>query len=460
MLALAGLAALAAYKTSLLTQTPRVSVSYGPYVSTQVNVDPTGTNIQGDFADEPSIARDPRFPLRMVVAFRVFHPFPTSDFNRNVGYATTVDGGATWTYHLDDIKPRRTDPVLASDLAGNFYLGTYDLGDFDNTDTVEVMQSSTDEFVSGRLFAGSPGDKDWLTVDQSGSSGTGNLYLVSSPQEFPGIPPNVATFARSVDGVYFQPRVESPGHPYIPTLAIGVRGEVYVAGPTSYIDPGSGLPRFGDFAFARSSDARNRSSPVSFDLQRVVSLGGVLPPSYEGAPINGSGILGVPWLAVDKSSTSRRGTIYLLCSVDPPGPDPLDVMIVKSANRGGSWSAPVRVNPAAPTGVLSSQWFGTLSIAPNGRLDVIWYDSLLVDASDVQAAVMYSYSTDGANSWSYPVQVSPSFYPARWYPPTSPKLGDYVQSTSDDDGMNVAYAATFNGEDDIWFVRIPNSAHP
>ena len=38
--------------------------------------------------------------------------------------------------------------------------------------------------------------------------------------------------------------------------------------------------------------------------------------------------------------------------------------------------------------------------------------------------------------------------------PNQYKIGDYITVVSDNAGANVAYAATFNGEEDIYYVRI------
>src|SRR5205823_3152153 len=38
------------------------------------------------------------------------------------------------------------------------------------------------------------------------------------------------------------------------------------------------------------------------------------------------------------------------------------------------------------------------------------------------------------------------------------KLGDYITIVSDNGGANVAYSATFNGEEDIYYVRISRNA--
>ena len=71
--------------------------------------------------------------------------------------------------------------------------------------------------------------------------------------------------------------------------------------------------------------------------------------------------------------------------------------------------------------------------------------------------LFYSYSTDGGDNWSPNVAVSNLFNPFVGYP-NQHKIGDYITVVSDNASANVAYAATFNGEEDIYYVRIPPSA--
>ena len=56
-------------------------------------------------------------------------------------------------------------------------------------------------------------------------------------------------------------------------------------------------------------------------------------------------------------------------------------------------------------------------------------------------------------TWAPNVAVSSSFNPFLGYPNQN-KIGDYVTIVSDNTGGNVAYAATFNGEEDVYFVRV------
>src|SRR5207248_1945185 len=74
--------------------------------------------------------------------------------------------------------------------------------------------------------------------------------------------------------------------------------------------------------------------------------------------------------------------------------------------------------------------------------------------------LFYSFSEDGGHTWSANMPVSQSFNPFLGYPHQN-KMGDYITVVSDQSGANVAYTATFNGEEDVYYVRIPeNSAVP
>ena len=45
------------------------------------------------------------------------------------------------------------------------------------------------------------------------------------------------------------------------------------------------------------------------------------------------------------------------------------------------------------------QWFATMSVAPNGRIDVVWIESL--DGDEIQIGELtYTFSEDGGDSWS------------------------------------------------------------
>jgi hypothetical protein len=196
----------------------------------------------------------------------------------------------------------------------------------------------------------------------------------------------------------------------------------------------------------RSTTAENAEFMPFFDLTRFVPLGGVVQALAGGLTPNPDGLLGQAWIAADPS---RPGWVYLLCSVDPPGDDPLDVMFARSTDSGNTWSPPVRLNNDSPG---AWQWMATMGVAPNGRIDVVWNDTR--NTGDLALCeTFYCVSMDGGTSWSGNTPVTPAWDShAGW--PNQAKIGDYYHMISDRVGANLAYAATFNGEQDVWFLRI------
>jgi hypothetical protein len=104
------------------------------------------------------------------------------------------------------------------------------------------------------------------------------------------------------------------------------------------------------------------------------------------------------------------------------------------------------------------QWFGTMSVAPNGRIDAIWNDTRN-DPGNFLSEVFYSFSVDAGETWSTNQAITPPFDPSLGYPQQE-KLGDYYHMISDNQGANLAYAATFNGEQDVYFLRIRVTSTP
>ena len=126
--------------------------------------------------------------------------------------------------------------------------------------------------------------------------------------------------------------------------------------------------------------------------------------------INGVGLTGTSFLVVDRSGGSTNNNIYMLASVIPPGRNTTDVMFARSTDGGLTFSAPHKINddPVNP-----SKWhsFGTLSVAPNGRLDAVWYDTRNA-ANNTDSQLFYSWSTDAGVTWAPNVAVSSAFNPS------------------------------------------------
>lgn len=403
----------------------------GPYVSIQVNVDSSGNNIRGDAANEPSLAIDPTNPNRIVIGWRQFDTI-NSNF-RQAGWAYSHNRGASWTF--PGVLERgvfRSDPVLEADANGNFYYMSLK-GDF----TTDLFKSFDGGVTWSQKRAAYGGDKEWMVIDKTPSMGRGHVYEWWSV--FYGCCSD-RTFTRSVDGgLTFMNPIRVPNNIIWGTMAVDADGNLYLAGLEYYS---------GGIYVAKSSNAKNRNVTPTFDFASLVNLNGSLS-GWEGP--NPEGLLGQLWVDVDRSNGPNRGNVYVLASVDPPGSDPLDVYFARSTDGGRTWSSPVRINNDPPRST-SYQWFGTMSVAPDGRIDVIWNDTRN-DSSVTYSELYYAYSYDGGRTWSLNIPISPRFNHYLGYPQQN-KLGDYYDMESDIAEANIAYAATFNGEQDVYFLRV------
>ncbi len=395
--------------------------------SVQVNVNGAGLDIIGDAANEPSIAVNPLNPNQIAIGWRQFDT--TASNFRQAGVAYSTDGGQTWTASTLDPGQFRSDPVLDYDADGNFYYSS-----LSTVTSVEMFKSTDGGMTWSTPVVAHGGDKQWIAIDRSGGIGHGNIYQQWNVQ-FTCCPNT--NFTRSTNGgTSFETSIAGP-QPFMKwgTMEVGSNGTLYMAG--SALSTGNG------HLFSKSTNAKDSSQTPTFSAAQSINLGG----TTSGGGVNPSGLLGQVNIATDHNN----GNIYVLGSVNPSGSDPLDVMFIRSEDDGNTWTAPTRINNDA-LGSDSYQWFGTMSVAPNGRIDAIWLDTRN-DATDGTSELFYAYSFDFGDTWLGNIAVSNSFDQSLGYPNQN-KLGDYFDMISDNGGVNIAYAATFNGGQDVYFLRI------
>jgi hypothetical protein len=415
-------------------------VVFGDFVSIQVNVDEFGNNVPGDAGNEPSIAVDPTAPNRIAIGWRQFDTI-NSNF-REAGYSYSRDGGRTWAGKAEiESGLFRSDPVLAAGPDGTFYYSSLRI---DPSWAVDVFRSTDGGATWPASSFAFGGDKQWLAIDDTGGPGHGHMYQgwnIAGNDYYPD------QFSRSPDsGVTWEdPVTYDPGvnwvEPVFGLTTVGPDGAVYVAGTRN---DGSN----DTFWVVRSSNAQFAAQTPVFDLLTEIDMGGSLELA---AGPNPAGLLGQVNIAVDDTGGPFHGRIYVLASINPQGVDPLDVHMIYSDDNGVTFGAPFRVNDDAQ-GPGRWSWFGQMSVAPNGRIDVIFNDTRESLQENI-SALYYTYSENGGQLWSPNEQISPTFDShVGW--PNQNKLGDYYHIVSDLLGADLAWAATFNGEQDVYYLRI------
>jgi hypothetical protein len=222
-------------------------------------------------------------------------------------------------------------------------------------------------------------------------------------------------------------------------MAVDRNGALFIVGAGS----------FDGAVMAKSSNAQTAGSAIVWDFSSVVDLDGYVTGS---APINPVGILGQVNIDIDRSTGPGSGNVYVLATLPRlSNGDPGDVMFARSTDGGYIFDQPQRLNTDPSTS--NYQWFGTMSVAPNGRIDVIWLDTRDDFPGGFLSSLYYCYSDNQGETWSINKKLSDFFDPSVGYPQQA-KMGDYFDMVSDDAGAHLAWANTLNGEQDVYYTHI------
>lgn len=391
--------------------TPRIARALGPNLA--IN-DGASNPLDLNANNSPSLVRNPVDENNLVTANRIDSPAYSCALH------VSFDGGGRWT-QTGIPAPRGEEPkCFAPDAAfssdGTLYVSYVTLkgranapnnvwisrsGDGGKTLEPPVRAPLGARAFQVRLTADPESPKriflTWLKADGLG------LYAFANTG-------NPIMAIRSDDGGvnWTRPaRVSSPSRARVvaPTPAAGkASGELNVL----YLDLGDdvldyagghrgrgGAPYGGDWqlVLARSTDngATWKESVVDDALTPTERFIVFTPPS--------------PSLEIDRDS----GNVYAAFQ-DGRGGDP-DVMLWTLRSGASEWSGPVRVNDT-PKGDDTAQYLPKLSLAPDGRLDVLYYDRR-ADRTNVLNEVSMQSSFDEGKTFTPRVKVSDRAFSSR-----------------------------------------------
>ncbi|HEX3623712.1 MAG TPA: sialidase family protein [Acidimicrobiales bacterium] len=235
-----------------------------------------------------------------------------------------------------------------------------------------------------------------------------------------------------------------------PYLAVGTHGEVFATfGESARGDPKAAPPAHLYFS-------------VSHDAGRTFS---VEPIHTQSAPNDGpaananSDWLSAPSPAVDP----RNGHVYV--AWEEMGAGVPQILFTSSTDGGRTWNNPKKLNDVDPRRDWDfPEQFPRVAVAPNGRVDVAWYDwrdDVTYKDGDTENGLQNVYatsSTDGGISWTQNVRVTDRSIDRRFGPRQVGFITGPVGLASTDEAAYVAWDDTRNGNptsgtQDIYFTR-------
>ena len=337
---------------------------------------------------EPSIFINPTNPNNIVAASIINY------------YHTSFDGGKTWTTNkLQSEFGVWGDPCITADTKGNFYYAH--LSDPEGTNWRSkkildrmVVQKSTD---GGKTWSSGTGvglnppkqqDKEWLTVNPLNN----DIYITWTEFDKYGShnPKDKSRilFSKSQDdGLSWSKPVklsEFEGNAIDDDLttegavpSVGINGEIYVAWAYN-----------SKIYFDRSLD--NGKTWLKKDIVATDQIGGW---TFEVPGLNRTN--GMPVTGVDLSDSNYKGTIYINFADQRNGTDNTDIFIVKSVDKGNTWSQPIKVNT---DNTKTHQFLTWMSVDPKtGYIYILFYDRHKY--KDNKTDLVLAVSTDGAKSF-------------------------------------------------------------
>jgi hypothetical protein len=354
--------------------------------------------------NSPTLVRNPARPANLAVSSRIDTPFFSCALH------VSFDGGATWTQTSIPAPKGEEAKCFAPDVAfstdGTLYLSFVTLGGRGNIPHAVWLSTSKDGGrtlstpvrVRGPLafqvrLAADPvaPRRLYMTWLQAADVGTLKFTAPGNPIEVTRSDDGGATWQAPV-------RVSSPAREraIAPSPVVGPDGALYVlyvdAGQDSLDYEGGHLGRGGppypgpyELVLARSRD-RGATWTESVAGKRLVPIKRFLVflPEY-------------PSPAVD-----RDGRVYAAYHSDTLG-DP-DVYLWSLAPGASSWSGPKRVNDTRLRDG-TAQYLPKLAVAPDGRLDVLYYDRR-ADPQNLRNEVSLQSSFDHGDTFTHAVTLS------------------------------------------------------
>lgn len=367
-----------------------------------------------DANNSPTVVRSPTDPTQLAVVNRIDTP------RFSCAMHVSFDAGASWAPveipfpEGEELPPRCFAPDAAFGSDGKLYVSFVTLMGLGNTPNAgwvataepgETVLSKPIRSLGPLAFqvriAADPAKAGRLWLSYVNVEETATLGIAA-----PGNPVQVI---RSDDGgaTWAEPvKVSAPARQRViaPSIVAGSGGRLY----SLYLDLGDDALDYGGAHEGRGGEpypgtwslVLSRSPDGGRSWRETVVDDGVVPTERIIVLFPPS-----PSLAVDAS-----GEKVYVGFTDGRNGD-ADVRVWTSKNGGAGFGAGRRVNDTA-VGDDTSQYLPRLAVAPNGRVDVLYYDRRS-DPKNVMNHVSLQWSTDGGRTWRPRLALSDRAFDSR-----------------------------------------------
>lgn len=345
-------------------------------------------------------------------------PQPSNGSVKGADALSTMDGGTTWGGTVEGAGGSNSgDPAAVIDLNGRWFVGFIDNG-YGQTVAYSDNQGatwSTKKVANGSIF--NMLDKNHLWVDVVPTSPyKNNLYdgwMVSS---------NISVSRSTTNGTSWSTPVNissattAGSHNQGVNFKCGPDGEVYAAWGVYDNWPGDEKA----IGFAKSLDGGATWQPA---IRAINNLKGIRTTGVSQSMRVNS----FPSMACDISNSPYRGTIYVVwTNIGVPGVNigpGSSVYLIKSTDKGATWSAPKRINSDSTAGKQHYLPWIACDQA-NGYISIVFYDNRNCSSSEAEAWM--AYSTDGGETFTDLKVSDVAFTPSPIPNMASQYMGDYL----------------------------------
>lgn len=375
------------------------------------------------------------------------------------GYAHSNDAGTSFTDagQLPDdpaLFGDAGDPVLArNNTTGRVYFTT--LG-FNPGNRLQIFRSDDNGVTFGNpvqlgfTSSGDFQDKEWITLDNFGGSGQGNVYVA---------------WRSFGDGIYFT-RSLNHGDTWSAPLKLADEGTFNVQGAYVAVAPDHSVHVFWLDQSAGGGTQNILKTRKSIDqgtsFASAVTIATLMTTGTNGnLGLNGGfRTNSFPHVAINPV----LGDIYIVWNDDVTGTDRSDIFISMSIDGGATWSAATNITDAFDSST-NDDFMPTVGVTPDGsKVMVAWYDREL-DAGNslIDRFGAIAVATAGTLTFATQFRISDGSWPVvigQDPVVNSVYMGDYDQIVADNNffyltwGDNRLGNAFHTNQPDVRFVKI------